>query len=217
MRTRPVRYFWAMRLWRRTRFDRIFVTSLLAGCLVAACIESPERPPAAGQASSSPPLPSGSGKGSDKGDSGTDETGSSDGDAGLCAGLPLTGFLIDGLGIIGDPPVSSGGDIPSGSFTLTGVSVYVGTGLPGPTGISAKGALRFEGTTLDETYEITETGRPVTRITRTSTFKIEGTTLTTTELCPTPGTGQSRLYTLTDQVLVLTEPLSKEAFTFTRQ
>ena len=129
-----------------------------------------------------------------------------------------TGQLVDRTGINGDPPVALGGTILNGTYDLTQYSVYVGTaGAAGPTGITAKATLRIAAGKADEIIEIGGTGKTTTVATRSSVYSVTGATFAETDLCPTGGGGRQLQFTAADPLLTLTDPTSKEAFTFTKR
>lgn len=149
---------------------------------------------------------------STKKDSGVD----SGDDGGVCNDLALTGVLVDRTGIAADPPVSSGGVVVDGTYDLTSWVVYVGAaGVAGPTGLSGRATLRIAAGKLDEIFE-TSGSAPAKTVTSRSAYSATGSVFATTDLCPLGG-GAQRQYTSNAPQLLLTDPVTKEAFTFVKR
>lgn len=199
----------------------VVLVSVFLGIGVAACAKEIEKPNSyAGDGVPSPPLPNGGGGDGGRGEGGVAEGGvdSGDGgDAGACNVVPLTGVLVDRIGVVGDPPVSTGGIIADGSYDLTLYSAYVGAGgVGGPTGLTAKATLSIAAGKIDQVLEIG--GSSPLKTTRTrSAYTTSAATFATTELCPNTGGGASRQYTATDVQIILTDLVTKEAFTFAKR
>lgn len=183
---------------------------------VGACSDPPTRPAPAGEGSAKPPLPVGGSSDAGRPDSGRDADGG--GDASTCNDLVTTGSLIDRIGIVGDPPVSTGGVVADGTYELTVYSVYVGPGgLGGPTGITAKSNLRISGGRSDDILELGGSGKATTTSRSNNTYGISAASFATTELCPRTGGGKARQFTANDTTLTLTDLTTKEAFTFVKR
>jgi len=183
--------------------------------LFGACAD-PEKKPA-------PAIPgmntgSSGGGGGGGADGGADEGGFDGGEAGVCNDLVNGGVLVDRTAVSGDPPTATGGTVVDGTYTLADYSVYVGTGgAPGPTGITAKATLRIAGGKIDEIIEVGGTGKTTTVTTTSSAYSVTGATFAETDLCPTGGGGRQLQFSANDPQLVLTDPTTKEAFTFAKQ
>ena len=182
--------------------------------LLQACSDPPAKPgPSSGGRVSPPP---GGGGGVDGGEGGTLD-GSVDADAAVCNDVPLTGMLIDRVGISGDPPVATGGTIPDAIYDLTDYSVYVGVGgVAGPTGITAKASLRVAGGKLDEVIELGGSGKTASTKRTSNAFTATGATIAMSSTCPLNAGGKQLQFTANGLTLVLTDLTSKEAFTFTK-
>lgn len=190
------------------------VSLFVAGAsAVAACSDDPKRPPASedGRGSLSP----GGAAGSREGGAGDQDAGGGV-DGGRCNDIVLTSFLVDRIGLNGDPPVGTGGTIVDGTYDLTRFDVYVGVGgVGGPTGITAQSTIRVAGTTLDQVILYTGSGAPQ-EIRSTYSFAASGATLALTSICPAGGVS-SRQFTANGTTLVVTDNVSKEVFTFTQR
>ena len=203
---------------RRHAFVIATVIQLGALALMGACSDPPAKPgPAvAGTGTGTGGGGGGGGGGAEGGvvlDGGRDAR-----EGGVCNDVVNTGQLVDRTGINGDPPVATGGTITDGTYDLTIYSVYVGTaGTAGPTGITAKATLRIAAGKIDEIIEIGGTGKTTTVATRSSVYSVTGATFAETDLCPTGGGGRQLQFTAGDPLLTLTDPTSKEAFTFTKR
>jgi len=197
-------------MFRRSAFA-LGIVLLQVGAFVA-CSDPPARP---GVTVGGPP---GGGSGGGGGEGGADSGRESGGDGGVCNDVVITGLLVDRIGVVGDPPVASGGTIASGNYDLTGYSVYVGSGgVGGPTGITAKATIRIAAGKLDEAIELGGTGKTTTTKTSSSAYTATGATLAETELCPTTGGGKQLQFTAADPILTLTDLTNKEAFTYTKR
>jgi hypothetical protein len=202
----------------RRRLSFVLFGLFLAVGAASACSDDPTRPPPAGNGLPTPPLQTGT---TEAGvDSGTDarDSGSKDAaDAGVCTDVPLTGLLVDRIGVVGDPPVSSGGVVVDGIYDLTVYTVYVGAGgVGGPTGITARSTIRIAAGMIEQVLELGG-GTPLKTVRSKGTYNATAATFATTELCPTVGGGGQRQYTSADPQLVLTDLVTKEAFTFVKR
>lgn len=194
----------------------VFVVVLLQAGVVVACSAPPAKPgPAVVGNASVPNIGGGTSEGGI--DGGTDADTDS-GDGGVCNDVVLSGVLIDRTGVMGDPPVSTGGTLVDGTYDLTQYTVYVGVaGVAGPTGITAKATIRIAGGKLDQHTQIGGTGKTTTETTSTSTVVATAATLAETDLCPATGGARQLQFTAADPILTITDPTAKEAFTFTKR
>lgn len=205
---------------RSRRFRVVFVSVFGAAFALAACSHDISKPGFAGDGVPSTPSPT-SGGGADGGDGGDGgrEAGDADdsGDAGACGSLTLTGLLVDRIGVVGDPPVSSGGTVADGSYDLTSYVVYVGAGgVAGPTGLTARSTIRIAAGKIEQVLEIG--GSSALKTVRSiSAYNATAATFATTELCPNVGGGAQRQFTANAPTLVLTDLTTKEAFTFAKR
>ncbi len=148
------------------------------------------------------------------------DSGLDGGDGGVCNGLVPVGSGIDKIALAADPPAATGGIVVDGTYELRDYSIYVGiAGIVAPLGISARITIRIDGAakTIDEVSEITSGGSPATTALTTSTFSTTGSAFATTALCPASG---SRSWQFTSNALnqiVLTDPATREAFTFLKR
>lgn len=192
---------------------------LLAGGAASACSsDAPKRPDYAGEGRSPVPIPVGSSEGGVEGGADAGDSGSRDGgDGGVCSEIALTGTLVDRVGVIGDPPVSSGGPVADGTYDLTLYSVYVGNGgVAGPTGLTARSTIRVAAGKLEQVLEIGGSS-PVKTTRSKGAYTAAGATLAISEFCPNLGGGSQRQFTANDPQLILTDLVTKEAFTFVKR
>lgn len=196
------------------RHALVLMTFLIPVGASGACSDPPAKPPA-GSGSIA-----GGTTGGGASDGGTDsgaDAGADAGDGGACNDLAATGQVIDRIGVVGEPPAGKGGTIVDGDYNLVDYSVFTGAGgIPGPTGITAKAALRIAAGRLDEHYEFGGSGNPSVRST-SSTYSATAATFATTQVCPTPGAPGTLQFTANDPLLVLTDVSTKEAFTFAKR
>jgi hypothetical protein len=199
------------------RHALVLAAVLLPGGAVAACSDPPNRPPAGQGSIGGGAVSGGGGGGSAEGGVDAGDADGALGDGGVCNDLVITGQTVDRIGVLGDPPAGKGGTIVDGTYVLTDYSVFVGAGgVGGPTGITAKGAIRFTGGRVDELLEFGGTGNPSV-VSTSSSYGATAATFATTQLCPSSGVGATLQYTSNDPVIVLTDPATKEAFTFTKR
>ncbi len=201
---------------RRTAF--LFVSTFVVVGVASACSDPPSKPTAttglANGASGSDANQAAAGGGVD---GGSGNQGFDAGDSGVCNDLLAAGSVVDRVAVAAEPPVGKGGTLVVGEYTLTDYTVFTGAGSAGgPTGITAKGTLRIAtDSKLDERYEFGGVGLPTSRSV-SSTFVVAAATLATAQTCPASGLGRTLQYTFVEPVLVLTDPATKEAFTFTK-
>jgi len=199
---------------RSAHFFAIACLALAPMAFVGACSDPPSRPaPSGGGEIKLPPVSGGSEAGASDSSSNVDG-----GDAGVCNALQTTGSVVDRIGVVGDPPVSSGGTVIDGTYELSIYSVYVGAGgVGGPTGITAKSNLLVAGGRIDDVLELGGSGKTTSTTRTNSSYAITGASLASTELCPTVGGGKTRQFTATDSSVTLTDLTTKEAFTFVKR
>jgi hypothetical protein len=199
--------------WRRVLFLTIVLVPM---GVVVACSDPETRPPPAVQGNTAPP-PTGGGSGAETGTL-VDGASLDGGEAGVCNDVVVTGGPVDRVAINLDPPVSTGGTIVDGTYDLTDYTVYVGiSGVGGPTGITAQATIRIGGATIDEHLQIGGATQAVTDTTTSSQFSVTGATFAETQLCPNAGAAEALQFTFNDPILVLTDPINKEAFTYTKR
>jgi hypothetical protein len=199
------------------RFALVLAVVLVQVGVVAACSDPAPKPAPSVSGSTSPPNISGGG-GEGGADSGRDGGAPDGGDGGICTDVTIRGALVDRTGVVGEPPVATGGTIADGSYDLTQDTVYVGAGgVGGPTGITIKATIRIAGGKLDEHFQIGGTGKTTTETTTSSLYTATGATLAATRICPAGTGGKQFQFTAVDTVLTLTDVALKEAFTFTKR
>lgn len=180
---------------------------------VGACSDPPSRPPPGGEGEIKPP-PTAARREAGATDSSTVDGG----EAGVCNEIQTTGSVVDRIGVVGEPPVSTGGTIIDGTYELSVYAVYVGAGgVAGPTGITAKASLLIAGGRFDDVLELGGSGKTTSTTRTNSAYAITGASLASTELCPRVGGGKTRQFTATDSSVVLTDLTTKEAFTFVKR
>ncbi len=183
--------------------------------VVVACSSDPHRPQPAGIGESSSGLPAGGGKT----DGGTSDGGVDAGDAGavVCNTLANATTVVDRIGVVGEPPVSTGGTITDGRYELTDYKLFVGAGgVGGPTGVTGKSAIVVASGRMEQVVEIGGNSPAVERRTIT-TFNTTGSTLLRTNVCPANSAAAQYQYTASDAVFTITDTVSKEAFVFTKR
>lgn len=194
---------------------------LLAGSVTTfACKDDESRPPAASELG--PPTGGGGGAGGGGGGGGdgggaSNDGGGDSGDSGAaCNTLPNEGNFVDQNRIVGEPQTGIGGAIVDGTYELTAADVYVGAGgVPGPSGVTYKGALRITTGTLERvtTLQASQGATPVE--TRSiGDYVAAGTTFTVTQSCPAAFQDQYT-YSVQNNTLNITSLITKESFTFT--
>lgn len=192
------------------------VAIVAAALLASACEEDPQRPPVTESGSGSPGRAGGgSGDGSrDAGEGGAPDSGLDDA-ASACTDLTPTGPIIDQNAINDDPSAGMGGTFVDGIYDLTDARLHQGAaGLPGPTGSSYQGAIRFTGTTFERVM-IFQSSAGAKAETRTSgTFTLNGQSATFSVACPTPGQEQLT-YSVANTSVTFSNLATKESFTFT--
>lgn len=186
----------------------------VVGALMVACSESSSKPPP-GSSYGEPSIPVGGGGTSVEGGTSKDASvGDADLDGGECNDLDLANArLVDRTGVADEPPTGTGGAIKDGTYYLTNYTAYVGAGgIVGPTGVTARGALRITDDTLEQVLEFGGNSPTTTERTR-STFVLAAATFSATLTCPGAGTVQ-RQYSAPDGQIVFIDNTTKEAFTF---
>lgn len=195
------------------------VLSLVGACVVSAliaCSSDEVRPPPASDSSATPGGNAGGGGGSDGGarDSSTSDSGGS----GTCNDLLDNGLLVDQVGQLGEPPLSNGGTIVDGDYDLTQADVYVGvSGVPSVTGITLQSSIQIKSGVIQQVLSTTTQTSTAVESRSTQSYAVSTSTIVLTNTCPTAGLVTSQTYTASDTQLVLTNPSTKEVFTFTKR
>ncbi|HSO31154.1 MAG TPA: hypothetical protein VLT33_01525 [Labilithrix sp.] len=204
----------------RRRVAVVLLGGLLAMVAIA-CAKEIEKPN--GYAVVNTPTPPNPGADTEGGfpDSSTKkDSGLDSGDGGVCNDLVPAGSGVDEIAIAADPPASTGGTVVDGTYDLKDYVIYVGiSGVVAPLGISARMTIRIAGTgkTIDKVSEVTNAGVTPTPALTSSTYSTVGSAFATTEVCP--GTS-SKTWQFTSNSLnqiVLTDPSTREAFTFLKR
>ena len=194
------------------RHALVVLTFLLPVGAAGACSDPPEKPPAGGGS-----IGGGSVTGGGGSEGGADSGGLDAGDGRGCNALVATGQVIDRIGVAGEPPAGRGGTVVDGEYNLTDYTVFTGAGgAGGPTGITAKAVIRIATGKLDERYELGGSGNPSVR-SASGRYAATAATFATTQECPRAGQAGTLQFTANDPLLVLTDPATKEAFTFTKR
>lgn len=196
------------------RGGALFSLALLA-CAAIACSDPPVRPPPAGDATESPGMGGAGGGGAAASDGGAD-AGGGDGGAEACTDLPKTGAVIDQNAYALDLPPGIGGDVEDGTYELTDAAVYVGAaGLPGPTGAAYQGTLRVTGQRFERVLVLSSAGGASAETASSGALTLAGINATLALTCPSASQEQVT-YSATPTSLVLSNLVTKESFTFTR-
>jgi|GEM_PF-1726292 len=188
-----------------------------AALLGSACGDDPKRPPVAAD----PGSPGGSAVGGGSGGGGGSRDGGS-GDAGLdvnviegCTELDPTGPIIDQNAVNDDPPAGTGGTIVDGTYDITDARINQGSvGLPGPTGSSYQGSIRFTGTTFERVVIFRSSAGAFAETRTSGTFVTNGQGATFSATCPAPGQEQVT-YSVVSTAVTFSNLATKESFTFT--
>ncbi len=191
------------------------VAIVAAALLASACEEDPQRPPVTESGSGSPGRAGGgSGDGSqDGGEGGAPDSGLDAATA--CTDLVPTGPIIDQNAINDDPSAGMGGTFVDGIYDLTDARLHQGAaGLPGPTGSSYQGAIRFTGTTFERVMVFQSSGGAKAETRTSGTFTLNGQNATFSAACPTPGQEQLT-YSVANTSVTFSNLATKESFTFT--
>lgn len=195
------------------------ILGFLAIVFAAACKEDEPRPPVAEDTSQPPGLgKGGGGAGADggalvEGGAVTDDSG----DAGTCTDLVLTGAANDQTAVSGEPPNGTGGVILDGTYDITAAQVYVGiSGVPGLTGASYQGTIRVLGTSYERALVTKTSGGATTENRVRGTIATNGVNGTIALACPIASQEQVT-YTVATNSLTMTNLVTKESFTFTKQ
>lgn len=194
-----------------------FVILAVAAIGLPGCSDDPQRPPPAGTGSFTGGGGAGGGGGGGGSDGGTTDAGDA-GDAGVvCNTLANATLVVDRNGILGDPPVSTGGTIAEGRYELTDYRIYVGAGgLGGPTGVTASSAMVVSGGKMEQVLTVGGNTPTVERRVITS-YNATASTLLRTNICPANGAAAQYQYTASDGSITITDTVSKEAFVFTKR
>lgn len=192
-----------------------------AGVVLAliACSSDPERPPPAGDSSGTPGVPgsnAGGGGGSDAG--GRDSSTSDAGNSGVCNSLPNNGVVVSEAEQLGDPPLSNGGTIVDGDYDLTQANIYVGINAgSAPVGVTVQSSLNITAGVIQQVLATGTQTSAAVESRSTQSFTVTTSTIVLTNTCPTAGLVTSQVYTASDTQLILTNPSTKEVFTFTKR
>src|SRR5687768_13692165 len=118
----------------------LFAFALTAASAFVACSDDLKKPPYAVDPTVQPSNPvSGGGAEGGARDSGTP---SQDAPT-TCNDLPLTSIQVAETGVVGDPPAGTGGQLQDGIYDIIEAQKFVGTGTPGPTGITYKASIQI--------------------------------------------------------------------------
>lgn len=195
--------------------SRMALAAVLAAAalLGSACGDDPKRPPVATGDPGAPGMGAGGGSGQAEGGV---QDGGDGGDAGAtCTELAATGSIIDQNAVNVDPPAGTGGTILDGTYDITDARIHQGAaGLPGPTGSSYQGAIRFTGTTFERVVVFRSSAGALAETRSSGTFTTSGQLATFSSTCPTPGQEQLT-YSVANTSVTFSNLASKESFTFT--
>ena len=192
-----------------------FVILAVAAVGLPACSSDVERPPPAGTGLANPG--GGAGGGSTVKDGGSTDAGDA-GDSGVvCNTLANATLVVDRIGIVGEPPISTGGTISEGRYELTEYRIYVGAGgLGGPSGVTASSAIVVASGKMEQVLTIGGNS-PTTERRVITSYNATGSTLLRTNVCPANGAAAQYQYTASDGGITITDTVSKEAFVFTKR
>ena len=187
-----------------------------AALFASACGDDPKRPPVTEDLGSSGGGPVGSGGGGGPRDGGGGEDAGLDGNAVEgCTDLTPTGPIIDQNAVNDDPPAGTGGAIVDGTYDITDARINQGAvGLPGPTGSSYQGSIRFTGTTFERVVIFRSSAGAFAETRTSGTFVTNGQTAALNATCPTPGQEQLT-YSVAGTAVTFANLATKESFTFT--
>lgn len=194
-----------------TCFWKGSLSVVVAVALAAACSNSSDHPPPAGDSTSNGGASGAGGDGgraiADAGEAGTSEAGAS-----LCVGAIQQGTVVEGLTVMGDPPAPLGGSVQPGSYLLTEIDAYGGSGPAdggdmtdaGASGSAGRGTLVVAGNTIVIIGARGTNAASVPADTVSAvTFTVVGTSLQTTSVCPTAGKQQTIPYSAVGGALAL--------------
>lgn len=189
---------------------------IVVAALVAACSSDPQRPPPAGEGSTIS-ASGGGGGGGGGGDGGATDAGTDVDSGAVCNSLANSSLVVDRIGVVGEPPVSTGGTIQEGRYELTEYRIFVGAGgVGGPTGVTAKSAMTIAAGKMEQVLEIGG-NTPTTEKRVITSFNATASTLLRTNICPSDGAAAQYQFTANDAAITITDSLSKEAFVFTKR
>ncbi|AKU95978.1 hypothetical protein AKJ09_02642 [Labilithrix luteola] len=185
--------------------------------VLIACSSDTSRPPPAGDSPVQPGV--GNGAAGAGGDASTREASTPDaGDAGACNDIANNGLLVDQNGQLGDPLPSNGGTIVDGNYDLTQADVFVGLGgVAAPTGVSLRSSINVTAGVIQQVLSTRHQTSNAVETRSTQSYTVSGSTIVLTNTCPTAGLMTSDGYTASDTQLILTNPSTKEVFTFTKR
>lgn len=181
---------------------------------LVACSSDPQRPPPAGDGQT---VGAGAGGGSTTKDGGSSDA-AIDADSGqVCNTIANATLVVDRTGIVGDPPVGTGGTITDGRYELTEYRIYVGAGgIGGPTGVTASSAMTVASGKMEQVLKLGG-NTPATEKRVITAFNATASTLLRTNVCPSDGAAAQYQFTANDASIIITDTLSKEAFVFTKR
>ena len=137
-------------------------------------------------------------------------------DAG-CLIIDNAAAVVMGQNVASDEPAATGGTIPDGTYYVTAVTAYQGTGgMAGPTGQTYQFTSRVTGTTYDAIESISGGKATVT----TGTLAPSGTNITITQTCPATDAGVSTFNQFSSDgttVTFYTSSIPFTSLTFTKQ
>ncbi len=186
-----------------------------AALLGSACKEDPKRPPVAADDPASPGMGNVSNGGGTRTDGGSEDD---SGDASTaCTDLEPSGGIIDQNGTSDDPVAGAGGTIVDGVYELTDARLHQGAAtLPGLTGSSFQGAIRFTGNAFERVIVLRTSGGASSETRSSGTFTTNDSNATMTLACPI-ATQEHVTYTVANTSVTFTNLVTKETFTFTMQ
>lgn len=180
-----------------------------AALIGSACADDPRRPPVTNDAV-------GGNSGGATVDAGAARDGAVDGDAAAsCTELEATGSIIDQNAVNIDQNAGTGGVIADGTYDLTSASLHVGAaGLPGPTGSSYQGSIRFDGGSFERVIVFRSSAGASTETRTSGTFTTIGPSATLSATCPSAGQEQLS-YSVATTSVTFANLATKESFIFT--
>ena len=197
----------------KLRFRIALAFALPVIVAAAACEEEEPKPPV--EQSGPKPFAPGGGD-SPTSDGGATDSGN-DADAGACTELPITGAQIPQQIVTGDPPVGSGGPLEDGTYVITDATLFGGaSAVPGPSGASYEGAIRITGTTFERHVIFRTAGGAVVESAVRGTIDVVSTSPAIDLTCPFAQREQIT-YTATGNNLIISNVITKESLSFTKQ
>jgi hypothetical protein len=192
----------------------LFFSALAVGSIAllgGACGDDPKRP---GVLADGPAQP-GLGGSSSSREAGTTEAGLTD--AGACTDLANTGDEIPQTAVIDDVPAGKGGPLVDGIYHLKEARLHQGAGgLPGPTGYLFQGTIRLTGQLYERAFLLKSSGGASSEVRSSGSFIPNGVNGTIALSCPSSSQEQVA-YTATNDLLTLSNLVTKESFVFERK